>query len=259
MKKGTVKINDIAFDVDIAVTEEEKFKGLSNTDGLPQGKGMLFLFKEPQEVFFVMRDMNYGLDIIFIDTDSNIIKIKSVGKDYKGDIKSKVKIKAVLELNKGASYDFDIGDKALLSCDSKVELTKEQKDALTKRAIETIKSFKGGGELTRNPDKAVKVGDIVYDGIIASENVGELTEDGFYVIDDKTKKAYYKIKGGERVVAITDTSDLFKKALAVQEGTAKASELGKVLVDIYNRQDNQEAQFVSAGKKGFVFKLRKDK
>lgn len=260
MKSASVKIGDVVIDVDVAITDKEKYKGLSNTESLEKGKGMLFKFNEPEEVFFVMRDMNYGIDILFIDENHIIIKKVSAKKDYKGNIESGEKIKFVLEINIGIADKFNIGDTVNFKCnepDNKEKDKARRHKHLKSRATDIIKSFKGGGELTKDPNNAVKVGDVVYDDIIASKEIGVLEDDGFYIIDTETKEAIFKIKGGERVVAITDTEDLFRQALELQEDKIEASELGKTLVAIYNRQDNQKSQFVKAAKSGMIFKLKK--
>lgn len=242
MKKGTVKIGDNSFDVDIAIKEEEKYKGLSGTDKLEKGKGMLFLFSKPQEVFFVMRDMNYPLDIIFIDDEGVVSNIVTAEKDSKEDIESNGKIKAVLELNKGESENFKVNDIAILLCDNKV----------SKKVV--VKSFHKGGELTSDPGNALKIGDIVYDDITAAEGI-ELNDDGYYVLNDD-KEAIYKIRGGERVFSIDDTKDITDLSVSYQKGDVDSSELGKLMVAVINRQDNQTSQFVAAAKDGSVITVK---
>jgi uncharacterized protein len=60
--------------LEIATTLEEQYKGLSNRSSLCPKCGMLFVFPDMKERSFVMRDMNFSLDIIFI-RDDEIIKI----------------------------------------------------------------------------------------------------------------------------------------------------------------------------------------
>lgn len=60
--------------VETATTEAEKYLGLSGRDSLCQDCGMLFVFPDQAEREFVMRDMKFPLDIIFIN-QGKIIKI----------------------------------------------------------------------------------------------------------------------------------------------------------------------------------------
>lgn len=62
-------------DVEIADTRKERYIGLSNTETLNNGSGMLFVFDQEQEQTFVMRDMDYPLDIIFINSERQITEI----------------------------------------------------------------------------------------------------------------------------------------------------------------------------------------
>lgn len=69
-----VVINDKIVNVEIADTAEKHYKGLSNRENLCDDCGMFFVFPDKKERTFVMRNMNFPLDIIWIDGDK-IIKI----------------------------------------------------------------------------------------------------------------------------------------------------------------------------------------
>lgn len=61
--------------VSIADTPDEHQRGLSGTAPLPKNTGKLFVFSTPGKYGFWMKDMNYGLDIIWIDKDFRISHI----------------------------------------------------------------------------------------------------------------------------------------------------------------------------------------
>ncbi|MFH1192176.1 MAG: DUF192 domain-containing protein [bacterium] len=67
-------INNKEIKAEIADTPELKYKGLSNRDYLCEYCGMLFLFNDMGERIFVMREMKFNLDIIWIE-DDKIVKI----------------------------------------------------------------------------------------------------------------------------------------------------------------------------------------
>lgn len=59
-----------------ATTLSEKYTGLSNTESLYNGQGMIFIYDKQYNRTFVMRDMDFGLDIIFIDSNCSVNSIK---------------------------------------------------------------------------------------------------------------------------------------------------------------------------------------
>lgn len=61
--------NDVIVNVDIARTSSEHAQGLSDREELPEGRGMLFVFKEKEQRSFHMKDMNFPIDIIWLSDD----------------------------------------------------------------------------------------------------------------------------------------------------------------------------------------------
>jgi uncharacterized protein len=55
--------------VSIAQTKEEQARGLSGRESLNRDEGMLFLFPKKDRYAFWMPDMNFPIDIIWIDHD----------------------------------------------------------------------------------------------------------------------------------------------------------------------------------------------
>ena len=50
MDKINISIGNNKYNVEIATTDEEKEKGLSNIESLPENEGMLFVWEEPEEI-----------------------------------------------------------------------------------------------------------------------------------------------------------------------------------------------------------------
>jgi uncharacterized membrane protein (UPF0127 family) len=59
----------------IADTLDLRYTGLSETDTLPEDRGMLFVYSRVGDWRYVMRDMDFGLDIVYVDADGTITKI----------------------------------------------------------------------------------------------------------------------------------------------------------------------------------------
>ena len=60
--------------LEIAVTPDEKQKGLMNRPSLPANRGMVFVFRPSQKVTFWMKDTLIPLDMIFVQK-GKIVKI----------------------------------------------------------------------------------------------------------------------------------------------------------------------------------------
>ncbi len=99
-----VKAGTCLLKVEIADTALRQYQGLSNRSELCTNCGMLFLFSQKEHRDFVMHNMNFPLDIIFI-ADKKIINIH---KQAKPSPQSSEKVyssagraDAVLEINGG--------------------------------------------------------------------------------------------------------------------------------------------------------------
>jgi uncharacterized membrane protein (UPF0127 family) len=63
------------FAVEMAVTDEERARGLMYRKELPEGRGMLFDFQRDQEIAMWMQNTYVSLDMIFIRSDGRILRI----------------------------------------------------------------------------------------------------------------------------------------------------------------------------------------
>ncbi|WP_251344546.1 DUF192 domain-containing protein [Haloplanus halophilus] len=59
----------------VAATWREHYTGLSETDSLEAGEGMFFLHDQEKERAYVMREMAFPIDIIFIDAEGRVTAI----------------------------------------------------------------------------------------------------------------------------------------------------------------------------------------
>ncbi|MDE2843746.1 MAG: DUF192 domain-containing protein [Chloroflexota bacterium] len=70
-----VAIGEASWPVELAVTPEERSQGLSGREVLPEGSGMLFVFEGDQHLSFWMRDMNFPLDMVWIDSACYVVDL----------------------------------------------------------------------------------------------------------------------------------------------------------------------------------------
>lgn len=66
----------VTIQAELADTTEKRARGLMFRDSLPQDRGMLFTFPEPQEWSFWMKNTRIPLDILWVDTNKKIIHIE---------------------------------------------------------------------------------------------------------------------------------------------------------------------------------------
>lgn len=52
MKEVKVRIANKTYTVKLAITEEQQIEGLQGVTNLPENEGMLFIFKDPEEIGF---------------------------------------------------------------------------------------------------------------------------------------------------------------------------------------------------------------
>jgi len=102
-------------DVWVADTLPKRYTGLSDTTALEPGQGMLFVHGSEGERSYVMRDMAFPLDIVFVAADGTITTIHHAPvHDGSGDLKQySGRAKYVLEVPMGYTNrtGVEVGDR----------------------------------------------------------------------------------------------------------------------------------------------------
>jgi uncharacterized membrane protein (UPF0127 family) len=70
-----VEIGTTTLQVEVESTEAAREQGLSGRTSLSEGKGMLFVFQTLGVYGFWMKDMNFALDMLFVDASGKIVTI----------------------------------------------------------------------------------------------------------------------------------------------------------------------------------------
>ena len=123
MKETTIRIGDKTYKVKLAETEEQHMKGLQDITELPEDEGMLFIFNEPDEISFWMKDTKIPLDIIFINEDLEVISVYQ-GIPESEEFMTENNVNFVLEVNQNSGIK--VGDELEFSPESKVDMNKMQ-------------------------------------------------------------------------------------------------------------------------------------
>ncbi|MBA4452944.1 MAG: DUF192 domain-containing protein [Nitrosopumilus sp.] len=74
--RGTIKVDDVVLEVQIADDESKRIRGLMFQDPLPYDQGMIFVFDEPGVYSLWMLNMQFALDMIWIDANGNVVHIE---------------------------------------------------------------------------------------------------------------------------------------------------------------------------------------
>jgi len=102
--RGEVRLN-----VEIADDEAERNRGLMYRDPLPDDRGMLFHFQQPEHASFWMRNTPSSLDIIFIGVDGRILNIADHTTPYSdAPVPASGLTRGVLELRAGRAEELGI-------------------------------------------------------------------------------------------------------------------------------------------------------
>lgn len=99
-----ILVGNKKYNVEVAENEEERMKGLQEVIEMDDDEGMLFIFPEPQHVDFWMKDTEIPLDIIFINSDLEVISVKQ-GEPMSEDFISEDNIQYVLEVNQNSGIE----------------------------------------------------------------------------------------------------------------------------------------------------------
>ncbi|PCR90697.1 DUF192 domain-containing protein [Natrinema ejinorense] len=111
-------------DVEIADSATERYTGLSDHDTLERGTGMLFIHSSEDEQTYVMREMDFDIDIIFIGADREITTIhhaRAPGPNENGnDLQYSGQAKWVLEVPRGYTNEtgIEVGDEVEIDLES---------------------------------------------------------------------------------------------------------------------------------------------
>lgn len=73
---GTIKVDDIVLEVQIADTDPRRARGLMFQEMLPYNQGMLFVFEDSSIRSMWMLNMQFALDLIWFDSSGNIVHIE---------------------------------------------------------------------------------------------------------------------------------------------------------------------------------------
>ena len=104
LKKGSSDSLIKTLDLEIAETDYETQTGLMYRHSMEDHQAMLFIFKDEQPRSFYMKNTEFELDIIYLNSKKEIVSIQKNAKPYdKTSLPSNAPAMYVLEINGGLS------------------------------------------------------------------------------------------------------------------------------------------------------------
>lgn len=74
--RGMIKLDDVVLEVQIADTDPRRTRGLMFQDQMPLDQGMLFVFDTISQHSIWMLNMQFSLDIMWLDDDGKVLHIE---------------------------------------------------------------------------------------------------------------------------------------------------------------------------------------
>jgi hypothetical protein len=108
-----IVIAGTSFSLETADTEVLKQKGLSGRENITADQAMLFVFDEPKQHCFWMKDMQFNIDMIWLDANKKVVAIEqnvspeTYPNSYCHDGQYVVEVAA----NRAAALGLNTGDK----------------------------------------------------------------------------------------------------------------------------------------------------
>jgi uncharacterized membrane protein (UPF0127 family) len=121
--QGIVKIDDVMLKVQIADTKPLQTRGLMFQEILPYDQGMLFIFEDEGIRSMWMLNMQFSLDVLWIDAQGNIVHIEKDTQPCKSALETMTctfangngeEAKYVLEVTAGFVDKFNIAQNSKL-------------------------------------------------------------------------------------------------------------------------------------------------
>lgn len=110
---------DTCLTLEVADTLSLRRQGLSGRKPLKENTGMLFLYDIPGEYGFWMKDMNFAIDIIWLNNEDEVVTIESrvSPRSYPHVFYPSTFAKKVIEISAGGAdkLDLQVGEKLHLS------------------------------------------------------------------------------------------------------------------------------------------------
>lgn len=121
--RGIIKIDDVTLQVQIADTRPLQTRGLMFQEKIPYDQGMLFVFDDQNVRSMWMLNMQFALDVLWIDADGKVVHIQKDAQPCKSAIETAA---CTFTNGRSAKYVLEVAsgfvDKYNITENSKIEI-----------------------------------------------------------------------------------------------------------------------------------------
>lgn len=102
-QSNTLVVNNAHIQIEFAKTQQQKARGLCCRDSLPKNSGMLFIYDQPGNYRFWMKNTRIPLDMYWINQENKIVHIEKNVKPetYPKSFGTDIPAQYILETNAG--------------------------------------------------------------------------------------------------------------------------------------------------------------
>lgn len=117
--RAVMHLSGERFEVRIASNDRDRIKGLSGTDSLPKDEALLFIYDYDGRHKIWMKDMNYAIDIVWLDSERRVVHIKrnALPESYPEVFSPDLNARYVVEFSSGVVNEkgIRVGQEAVFS------------------------------------------------------------------------------------------------------------------------------------------------
>lgn len=73
--QASLQLSGERYHISVMRTPDQLQKGLSGSESLPQGEAMVFVFPRDDKWGIWMKDMNYAIDIVWLNSDREVVHL----------------------------------------------------------------------------------------------------------------------------------------------------------------------------------------
>ena len=95
---NSILIGGVEVEVDVAVDDDTRYKGLSGRDSLGDDEGMLFVWPRNEKQSLIMRDMSFPIDVVWVGKSGEVVSTATLTEDREATVET---AKYALELSAG--------------------------------------------------------------------------------------------------------------------------------------------------------------
>ena len=103
-----IEIGDEIITAEVALTREERQRGLMRRRELPRNRGMLFVFPYDQRLSFWMKNTNIPLSVAFLSKEGEIKEIRELEPHSLKPVESRFSVRYALECNRGLFQELGV-------------------------------------------------------------------------------------------------------------------------------------------------------